>query len=45
MAWAGFGDGLEREGVGKRKEKPFSFSVFVNLPQIQTRFEFKATQL
>lgn len=35
----------EREREGGREGKKNIFSVFANLPQIETKFEFKATQL
>jgi hypothetical protein len=42
--WANFGFELEKEGKEKEKKKnSFLFSIFV--PQIQTKFEFNATQL
>jgi hypothetical protein len=31
MAWAGFGDGLEREGGGKEKRKTFFIFYFCKL--------------
>jgi hypothetical protein len=35
----------KRERKGERENKPFSFYIFTNLLQIQTNFEFKATQI
>jgi hypothetical protein len=39
--WAGFAGRPKERERGERKEKPFSFSDFCKLAQIQTKFEFK----